>query len=157
MFNEQHLNLSGHVATHLVGGSDSTPTGLDACGDEHGHLDLGNGVVTTFVPTPVTGVKPSLIFSPVAYTLGSSAVTAATPLVDFPEFDGSCPKLWIRNCESYFDVYSVPDNVKSKLASMRLVGNAAFWAQSLEVPVPEIPWPELCKVVCDRFERDQTF
>ena len=38
---------------------------------------------------------------------------------------------------------------------MRLVGNAAFWAHSLEVLVPEIPWPEMCKAVCDRFEKDQ--
>jgi hypothetical protein len=125
VFDAQHLNLSGHAAAHLAGGSDNTPTGLDARGDEHGHRGLGNGVITTFVPTPVTGAKPSLNLSSVAYTPGSSTVTIATPFqfnhatppVDFREFDGSCPKLWIRNCESYFDVYSVLDNVKSKLAS----------------------------------------
>jgi hypothetical protein len=25
----------------------------------------------------------------------------------------------------------------------------------LEIPIPELPWPELCKVVCDKFEKDQ--
>jgi hypothetical protein len=134
VFDERHLDLSGHAGSHLDGGSGGNPIGLGARSDEHGHWGLGNGVVTTFVPSPVTGAKPSRNLSPVASTPGSSTVPTATPFqfnhaippVDFPEFDGSCPKLWIRNCESYFDVYSVPDNIKSKLASMRLVGNAAF-------------------------------
>lgn len=70
--------------------------------------------------------------------------------MDFPDFDGTSPKLWIKNCESYFDVYTVPNYLRSKIALMHLTGNAAFWAQSLDVNVRDIPWLELCKAVCDR-------
>jgi hypothetical protein len=30
------------------------------------------------------------------------------PQIDFPKFSGTNPKLWIRQCETYFDLYHVP-------------------------------------------------
>jgi hypothetical protein len=79
----------------------------------------------------------------------------ALPQVEFPDFDGSVPKLWIKNCESYFDVYAVPEYVWVKIASMHLTGNAAFWAQSLEFPLQTLSWQAFCKLVCDKFEKEQ--
>ena len=38
---------------------------------------------------------------------------------------------------------------------MHFIGNAEFWAQSLDFAIPELAWPKLCKLVCDRFEKDQ--
>jgi hypothetical protein len=78
VFNEEHLNLAGHAAVHLASGSRGTLTGPCARGDEHGHRVLGNLVVTTFVPTPVTGVKHSAIASPVQFTVGSPMLTNAS-------------------------------------------------------------------------------
>lgn len=37
------------------------------------------------------------------------------------------PKLWLKHCESYFDIYVVPPNMWVKLAIMNFVGFAAFW------------------------------
>lgn len=79
----------------------------------------------------------------------------AIPPVEFPDFDGSSPELWIKNCEDYFDLYSMHESRKSKIASMHLTSNAAFWAQSLEFPIRELSWSDLCKLVCDRFEKDE--
>ena len=44
---------------------------------------------------------------------------------------------------------------KVKLASMHLTGNAAFWAQSLEFSIRDLAWNDFCKLISDRFERDQ--
>jgi hypothetical protein len=52
-------------------------------------------------------------------------------------------------------MYVVPDHLKSRVASMRFIGNATFWAQSLDSPVHSLPWSDLCNVVCERFEKDQ--
>ena len=45
--------------------------------------------------------------------------------------------------------------LKVKLASMHLTGNAAFWAQSLEFSIRDLAWNDFCKLISDRFERDQ--
>ena len=42
-------------------------------------------------------------------------------------------------------MYDVLESHRSKIASMRLVSNAAR----------ELPWAELCKLVCDKFDKDQ--
>jgi hypothetical protein len=79
----------------------------------------------------------------------------ALPQVEFPDFDGSTPKLWIRNYESYFDIYTVPEHLKVKIASTHFTDNAKFWAQSLEFSVQELNWSNICKLISERFERDQ--
>jgi len=38
---------------------------------------------------------------------------------------------------------------------MHLTGNAAFWAQSLEFSIRDLAWNDFCKLISDRFERDQ--
>lgn len=45
--------------------------------------------------------------------------------------------------------------LKVKIASMHLTGNAALWAQSLEFSLHDLAWSDLCKLISDRFERDQ--
>jgi hypothetical protein len=120
-------------------------------------------MVTTVLLTPVIGAKDSDNLSPVPFVLGSLyhvdasqfQLNRAIPPVEFPNFDGISPKLWIKNYENYFDLYLVHESHKSKIASMHLISNAAFWAQLLEFPIRDLPWVELCNLVCDRFEKDQ--
>lgn len=52
--------------------------------------------------------------------------------MEIPKFDGMNPKLWKKNCESYFDVYAMPSEVWVKMAVMNFTGSAAFWSQSVE-------------------------
>jgi hypothetical protein len=106
------------------------------------HQGFGLGFLAPFVPTQVTGAKDSDTFSPIPITWPVDAsqyhLNHAIPPVDFPNFDGTAPKLWIKNCENFFDLYDVLEYRKSKLASMHLISNAAFWAQSLDFPLKSL-------------------
>lgn len=90
--------------------------------------------MTTIVPTLVTGVKPSSSVPPTTFSLDNSYardegrfnLNQALPQVDFPDFDGSTPKLWFRNCESYFDIYTVLEYLKVKIASMHFTVMLSF-------------------------------
>ncbi|CAN6234028.1 unnamed protein product [Urochloa humidicola] len=134
-------------------------------GDEPHHRSAGAGVVTTLVPTPVKGAKHHSELSPVPFRqldaivshtpLRSTAFHHALPQLEFPKFDGTNPKIWVKRCETYFDVYSVPPETWVKLAIMNFTGSAAFWTQSIEADLRKCSWEMLCDSVVDRFERDQ--
>jgi hypothetical protein len=79
----------------------------------------------------------------------------AIPQFDFSRFDGSNPKLWIKQVETYFDLYSIPLHNWVKLATINFKGTAAFWMQTIEINLHQCPWDELCHHVISRFDRDQ--
>lgn len=121
------------------------------------HRGVSAGVVTTLVPPPVKGAD---LFhnSPRTPHAGFSTPVhfgSAVPHLEFPKFDGTNPKIWIRRCETYFDICDVPVALWVKLATMNFSATAAFWMQSIEVNLKEVSWNELCQAIVDRFERDQ--
>lgn len=77
------------------------------------------------------------------------------PHQDFPKFSSSNPKLWIKQCETYFDLYDIPPSNWVKLATINFTGTAAFWMQTIELNLRKCPWDNLCHNVVDHFERDQ--
>lgn len=114
------------------------------------HRGFGTGVVTTLVPTPVTGAnrfQSSSSYSPSgtdtmipALQPRSCAYNYAMPQMEFPKFDGSNPKIWIKKCETFFDIYAVVPEHKVKLAVMNFSGSADFWMQSVEMDVRKCSW-----------------
>jgi hypothetical protein len=76
------------------------------------------------------------------------------PKFNFPTYDGDTTKLWITQAEDYFDMYGVPSYLWVKVAGMHFNGAAKCWIQSLDRP-SKIPWTEFCKLLLDRFARDQ--
>ena len=48
------------------------------------------------------------------------------PQLDFPKFSGTSPKFWIKQCDTYFDLYEVPPENWVKLAIINFTGTAAF-------------------------------
>ena len=77
----------------------------------------------------VIGAKTSQTLTSIAFPdMAQFYLNHALPPVEFLEFDGSCPKLWIKKCNNYFDMYGVPEFRKSRTAYMHFVGNAEFWA-----------------------------
>ena len=52
-----------------------------------------------------------------------------------PKFDGTNPKLWIKHCDSYFDLYNIPLDIWMKLATINFTGTATFWMQTIEIRV----------------------
>jgi hypothetical protein len=139
VFDTEHPNLARSTPTDLLGKT-TGPSGHD---DETILRGSGNGVVTILIPTPVTGARNTKTLTPVAFPLGHACspefaqyhLNHALPTVEFPDFDGSSPKLWIKKRNNYFDMYTVPDFLKSRTAYMHFSGNADFWAQSLDYPV----------------------
>ncbi|CAD6333416.1 unnamed protein product [Miscanthus lutarioriparius] len=64
------------------------------------------------------------------------------PKINFPPFDGSNPKLWLRRCLDYFEMYLVPCRRWVKVAIMHLSGAAACWLQSMEEQVRSGGWEQ---------------
>lgn len=75
--------------------------------------------------------------------------------MDFPPFDGENPKLWFGRCDDYFDMYSVEPSQCIRVATMRMTHAASRWLQSFHPKVKIVSWEEFCKLVLDRFGRDQ--
>ena len=46
------------------------------------------------------------------------------PKLEFPSFDGSKPRNWIRKCERYFTVFAIPEYQKVEIAAMYMTGRA---------------------------------
>lgn len=89
-------------------------------------------------------------FASIAHSLGANF-----PLVSFPIFDGSNPKLWKKRCETFFSFYSVPFDMWVKLATMHFDGPVVFWLQSMDNKVFYMTWEELGLALSNRFGRDQ--
>jgi hypothetical protein len=85
----------------------------------------------------------------------NSGYRHAIPQSEFPKFDGSNPKLWIKQAETYFDMYTIPSENWVKLATINFKGTAAFWMQTIEINLRQCFWDELCNHVVSRFDRDQ--
>jgi hypothetical protein len=77
------------------------------------------------------------------------------PKINFPQFDGSQPQLWKRQCESYFEMYETEPAMWVKVASMHFSGRASRWLQSVEKRLRQFGWEEFCGLVHDRFGREQ--
>jgi hypothetical protein len=153
VFEFEEVDLTKSAAAHLAASSAAATSGPLGHGNTPTHRGPGHGVVTTYVPTPVTGAQhPQL---PLLDALTRLQLNQAIPPMEFPKFDGMHPNLWKKNCESYFEVYAVPSNVWVKMAVMNFTGSAAFWSQSVEAILNRCTWPELCATICSRFERDQ--
>jgi len=83
--------------------------------------------------------------------------STATPFpeVEFHKFDGTNPKLWIKRCETYFDVYQTDPSLWVCLASMRMTCSAALWFQTLSNPTTTMTWETFVLAVCSRFDKDE--
>jgi len=100
------------------------------------HRSVGFGVVYTAPDPPlVTSAKNQLKTTPIPFVLDGSphgdprilhVPSSALPNLSLPLFHGSNPKLWVKHCETYFDVYAVDPYLWVKVASMNLVGSTAL-------------------------------
>lgn len=75
--------------------------------------------------------------------------------MDFPKFDGGNPRLWKEQCELYFDIYEVREDMKPRFAALNFVGQVATWLQTIQLRGRLRTWLELHTAVCAHFDRDQ--
>jgi len=150
---------------HLGAAADAEALGPNGHREDKNHRSVGAGVVTTLVPAPVKGAIQSSFVSPVPFRgFDSGGISTFSqpsnfghtlPQLEFPKFDGSNPKIWVKRCENYFDICDVPHEHWVKLATMYFSGSTAFWMQSIELDIRKLSWENLSKAVVDRFQRDQ--
>jgi len=76
------------------------------------------------------------------------------PKVNFPSFDGTDSKSWIKKCTSYFGLCRILDNQKVDLASLHLKGSAEIWFGSYIMGRKGVTWEEFIVDVCARFRDD---
>jgi hypothetical protein len=57
------------------------------------------------------------------------------PKLDFPKFNGDNPKIWAKKCEVYFDVFSVPESLRCRYATLNFADRAALWLETIVVSV----------------------
>ncbi|KAL0350240.1 UNVERIFIED_CONTAM: hypothetical protein Sradi_4173200 [Sesamum radiatum] len=72
--------------------------------------------------------------------------------MEFPLYNGEEAKIWIRRCNRYFQIISIPEEQKVPLASVYMQGRAELWYQG-HVEKKGVPsWSELTIIVLERFE-----
>jgi hypothetical protein len=76
------------------------------------------------------------------------------PKLNFPFYEGDTTRVWISQAEDYFEMYDVPPRRWVKVSRMHFNGATTRWIESLEQP-NKIPWSDFCKLLHDRFRRDQ--
>lgn len=146
--------------------------------DDKNHRESAFGSVYTHSHTPVTGMEPEpspslhtsdfqpSLFGPHERSQHNHSVGDHThiqssdlsnchiPKLNFPCFDGSNPKLWIKRSEDYFYLYQVPPNLWIRISTMQFSGASSLWLQSVEKRLRTIAWPEFCSMLLGRFGRD---
>ena len=63
--------------------------------------------------------------------------------------------MWISRVEHYLEMYHVDPSEWVGLAAYHCTDSAGRWIQSVEKRLKHIQWPEFCRAVHDRFDRDQ--
>jgi hypothetical protein len=57
--------------------------------------------------------------------------------------------------KKYFEMYATEEMVWVKVATMYFEGVAGRWLQSVEPRLPSLLWVQFCRLVRDRFGREQ--
>ena len=80
-----------------------------------------------------------------------STQTQLWPRLDFPIFEGSNPRSWIRKCQKIFQVYQIPDPSQVEAASMFLDTKPDIWFQEWKEGRDVLKWDEFVAAICRRF------
>jgi hypothetical protein len=98
---------------------------------------------------------PHSAFGSRAYGTQFASYLGQLPKFNFPEFDGTHPKLWHKRCENYIHMYGVDPAVWIQVSTMSFSGPAARWIQSVEHKLHRVSWSEFGFMVMEWFGKDQ--
>jgi hypothetical protein len=160
-----------HQCRPQAGGSSTLDLGLAPSGlsrppvtgmeNAHGHhlqqtpRDVGGGILGSHPPPPVTGMNLSYDLLDFDASMGSRDHSTLILKMEFPKFDGNNLRLWRDQCEMFFEVYSMVENLKTRFAALNFIGPAATWRQTLERRGRILNWEVLCREVFQCFDKDQ--
>ncbi|XP_078157458.1 uncharacterized protein LOC144553234 [Carex rostrata] len=76
------------------------------------------------------------------------------PRMDFPIFSGIKPTSWVECCNFYFNMYQIPEEYKSRMATMHFTGPAEDWYRCFQIANPNSPpWPILVEEMLSFFSQ----
>ncbi|XP_048502834.1 uncharacterized protein LOC125498635 [Beta vulgaris subsp. vulgaris] len=78
------------------------------------------------------------------------------PKLEFPKFDGSNCRLWIKKCSKYFHLCKIPDEQKVDLASLFMIEKAEKWVASYLSVRKNVDWTEFVVDLSARFKDETT-
>ncbi|XP_039056463.1 uncharacterized protein LOC120199464 [Hibiscus syriacus] len=73
------------------------------------------------------------------------------PKIELQLFDGSNPRSWIRKCEKYFSIFTVPELQKLEIAAMYFTGRVDVWFDGYIMKKSRVTWHEFVSDLCHRF------
>ncbi|XP_026415875.1 uncharacterized protein LOC113311250 [Papaver somniferum] len=84
--------------------------------------------------------------------LGEGQFSNYRPKIDFPRFDGTNPRTWIRKCKKYFFLHQMNDEQNVHMATLYLDGKADVWFQDYQIGKGILYWEDFIIDVCTRFQ-----
>lgn len=79
------------------------------------------------------------------------------PKLEFPKFNGSHCRLWIKKCSKYFHLCKIADDQKVDFASLFMIDKAEKWVTSYLSVRKNVDWAEFVVDLSARFKDDTTF
>jgi len=76
------------------------------------------------------------------------------PKLEFPSFDATNPRNWIKKCSRYFALCKIPDEQRFDVASIHLTGKAETWFASYIAVKKNVDWSAFIMDVCSRFREE---
>ncbi|KAH0705262.1 hypothetical protein KY290_012090 [Solanum tuberosum] len=104
----------------------------------HGEHQQGDGIL----PNPAQEQRPNRL----------QMVPIPHPKGELPSFEGYKPKVWLRKCERYFNLYRTQEHQKVEAAALYLNGLAETWYQSLVLSRGLVNWVDFKDELISRFE-----
>jgi len=75
------------------------------------------------------------------------------PKLEFPSFDGSNPRNWVKKCSRYFVLCKIPNSQRGDVALIHLIGKVKTWFASYIAVRRNVDWSDFIVDVCNRLER----
>lgn len=73
------------------------------------------------------------------------------PKMQFPRFEGQDPTIWRDKCETYFQIFYIPDHMKIMTAVMHVDENASRWFRVYKRKSMVETWDQFIKAVEQKF------
>ena len=105
-----------------------------------------------FFPAPLLPCPLGVV---VAANPTAPPATGRLPKLAFLRFDGDNPRHWRSLCTDYFEMYSVHPSLWIRIAKQYLDSATARWFQSIKPELDFSDWQAFCRLLHDRFDRDQ--
>uniref|UniRef100_A0A803L3P0 Ty3 transposon capsid-like protein domain-containing protein n=1 Tax=Chenopodium quinoa TaxID=63459 RepID=A0A803L3P0_CHEQI len=96
----------------------------------------------------------SPVSTPKSFDGGSNSTRTLgyVPKLEFPRFDGTNCRMWIKKCNKYFKLCKICDEQKVDLASLNMVDKAEVWVASYLAGKINVDWTEFVVDLTARFK-----